>query len=599
MAARILLEFTAKGALGKGKFYSRELRSARDLRAIEKQPQILRSPRGPQNDTPIWQLRLIQTLMAHWGGRQLLGAVHQEGEGDEDSGYGDHDPDDVDVGEEAGLDLGHAVDLSTGVLHSVGSGRAELAPCPSESGAHLVVGRIAGGCELDQHCKVLLALTGEESGDEANPDAAAEIAHEGGEPADLVVLFLRDAGVTERVDGDEEEGKSEGDEDAPAYSLHEADVLIQRGHAPKAPGGDDEADGDEFAGVEPGRECSGDREKEHEDDSARGNCHAGLAGGVAHDLLQELRDEDGRRVERDTDHEHDELRHADVAAGEEAEIEDGVIDGEFAPEEEGESDDSSNEEGDDEARAEPVVFLPLVEHDLEGSYGDDEEAESPIVDAFSALADFSEIRRVFDEAIGEDEREDSDGDVEEEDPAPGIVVDDPAADGGAENRRGDDGDSVDGESHGALLRREGVGEDGLLAGLEASTGCTLEDAEEDEHRQAEGKAAEQGGEGEEEDAGHVEALATDAIGDPAGDGQDHGIGDEVAGEDPGGFLETGPQGAADVRHGDVGNGGIERLHEGGQSYGDCDSPGVGAGAPCLVKCSCRSGGHAVVRLRGC
>jgi hypothetical protein len=78
---------------------------------------------------------------------------------------------------------------------------------------------------------------------------------------------------------------------------------------------------------------------------------------------------------------------------------------------------------------------------------------------FAALADFGEVGRVFDEAIGEIERDDADGDVEEEDPAPGVVVDDPAADGGAEDGGGDDGDSVDGEGHAALLRREGVGED--------------------------------------------------------------------------------------------------------------------------------------------
>ena len=173
-------------------------------------------------------------------------------------------------------------------------------------------------------------------------------------------------------------------------------------------------------------------------------------GGVAHDLLQKLRDEHGGRVERDADHEHDELGHADVAAGEEAQVEDGVFDGEFAPEEEREPDEAVTSEGDDEAGAEPVVFLALVEHDLEGADGDDEQAEAPVVDAFAALADFGEVGRVFDEAVGEVEREDADGDVEEEDPAPGVVVDDPAADGGAEDGRDDDGHAVDGEGHAAL-----------------------------------------------------------------------------------------------------------------------------------------------------
>ena len=204
--------------------------------------------------------------------------------------------------------------------------------------------------------------------------------------------------------------------------------------------------------IEFGRERSGDGEEEHEHESAGGDGHAGLAGGVAHDLLQELRDEDGGGVEGDADHEHDELGHADVAAREEAQVEDGMFDGELAPEEERESDDRDDGQRDDEAGAEPVVFLALVEHDLEGADGDDEKAESPVVDAFAALADFGEVGRVFDQAVGEIERDDADGDVEEEDPAPGVVVDDPAADGGAEDGGGDDGDSVDGEGHAALLR---------------------------------------------------------------------------------------------------------------------------------------------------
>ena len=82
------------------------------------------------------------------------------------------------------------------------------------------------------------------------------------------------------------------------------------------------------------------------------------------------------------------------------------------------------------------------------------------------------------------ERDDADRDVEEEDPAPGVVVDDPAADGGAEHGRDDDGHAVNREGHAALLRREGVGEDGLLAGLEAAAGRALQDAEEDQHAEA-------------------------------------------------------------------------------------------------------------------
>jgi hypothetical protein len=360
-------------------------------------------------------------------------------------------------------------------------------------------------------------------------------------------------------------------------------LLVDVGHSEEAVGGDDESDGDEFAGVEFGRECSRDWEKDHEDEAAGRDSHSGLAGGVAHDFLEVLRNEDGGGVERCSDHEHDELGHGDVASLEEAQVDDGVVDVEFSPQEQGEGDGGEDDGGDDEVGAEPVVFLAFVEHHLEGADEDDKQAESPVIDAFAALADLGHVGWVFDEALGEDQRKDADGDIQEEEPAPACVVHDPAADGGAERGGEDDGHSVDGEGHAALFGREGVGEDGLLAGLEAAPGCSLDDTEEDEHSQRRREAAEQRGEGEEEDAAHVEALAAEAIGHPAADGEDDGVGYKVAGEDPGGFVTAGGEGSGDMAHSDIDDGGVERLHEGGEGDSDGDDPGIGFGPPCIVE----------------
>ena len=247
--------------------------------------------------------------------------------------------------------------------------------------------------------------------------------------------------------------------------------------------------------------------------------------------------------------------------------------------------------GGDEAGTEPVVFLALVEQHLEAADGDDEQAEAPVIDAFFAFADCGQIGRVLDNAVGEVEREHADGDVDEEDPAPTVVVDDPAADGGAEDGCEDDGHAIDGEGHAAFCGGEGIGEDGLLAGLKAAAGRALEYAEEDEHAEGGRESAEQGGHGEKQHAGHVKALAADAVGDPSADGQDDGVGDEVAGEDPGGFVAAGGEGAADVGHGDVGDGGVQGLHEGGQGDGDGNDPGVGARPPGVVERECGGRGQ--------
>ena len=250
------------------------------------------------------------------------------------------------------------------------------------------------------------------------------------------------------------------------------------------------------------------------------------------------------------------------------------------PEDEGDEEDSAEDgDGGDGGIAEPVLFLTFVEEEFEASDAGGDEAQTEEVDGrFDAGAGL-DVGWIFDHAVGEPEGEDADGDVDEEDPVPVEVVGDPAAEGGADGRRDDDGHAVEGEGLAAFFNGEGIGEDGLLGGCEAAAADALEDAAEDKDGESGGDAAEEGAEGEEGDAGHVEALAADAVGDPSGDGEDDGAGDEVAGEDPGGFVLGGAEGAGDVGQGYVGDGGIEHLHEGGEGDGESDGPGVEPGYP--------------------
>ena len=71
-------------------------------------------------------------------------------------------------------------------------------------------------------------------------------------------------------------------------------------------------------------------------------------------------------------------------------------------------------------------------------------------------------------------------DIEEEDPAPRVVVGDPAADGRPDGGRHHHGHAINSESDTALFRREGIGQDCALAGLQAPAGRALNDAEEDQ-----------------------------------------------------------------------------------------------------------------------
>ena len=111
-------------------------------------------------------------------------------------------------------------------------------------------------------------------------------------------------------------------------------------------------------------------------------------------------------------------------------------------------------------------------------------------------------------------------------------------------------------------------------GREAAAADALQDAREQHDVERGGDAAEERGDGEEGDAGHVVVLAAEDAGEPRGHGQDDGVGDEVGGEDPGDFVIGAAEAAGDVGQGDVGDGGVEQLHEGGEGDGERDDPGI-------------------------
>ena len=98
-------------------------------------------------------------------------------------------------------------------------------------------------------------------------------------------------------------------------------------------------------------------------------------------------------------------------------------------------------------------------------------------EAFAELDAFH-IRGIGDQKIRQAQREDADGNVDVENPAPGKIVGDPAAERGPDGGCDDYGHAVNGESHATFGRLESIGEDRLLARLQAAAGGSLQDAEE-------------------------------------------------------------------------------------------------------------------------
>jgi hypothetical protein len=133
---------------------------------------------------------------------------------------------------------------------------------------------------------------------------------------------------------------------------------------------------------------------------------------------------------------------------------------------------------------EPVVFLALVEHDLQSAEAEREQADSDVIDAHvsaQALELHGEIVRIFDQARHQQHRKHPDRHVHVEDPAPLIVVGDPTADSRPDRRREHDHHSIYGKRGAQPFGRKTVPQDGLRYRLQAAAASSLDNAKQNQH----------------------------------------------------------------------------------------------------------------------
>ena len=115
-------------------------------------------------------------------------------------------------------------------------------------------------------------------------------------------------------------------------------------------------------------------------DAAGCDDQAGGEGGVAEQLLIEERKDGDGGVDADAEHEDEDAADEEVAIFEDFEIDEGVFAAPAVPEEVEEGDDEEEGGPADPGGAEPVVFLALVEDDLQAAGPDDERGEAVAVE---------------------------------------------------------------------------------------------------------------------------------------------------------------------------------------------------------------------------
>src|SRR5262245_47007014 len=146
----------------------------------------------------------------------------------------------------------------------------------------------------------------------------------------------------------------------------------------------------------------------------------------------------------------------------------------FPDDQRDQADRRKDSQDEDEVRGEPVVLLPTIEHDLKSADAEDQQSDPYVVHSYATrLSGSDQVRGILDQAKDEKKRQQPDGEIDEEDPAPRKVVGNPSAQDGPYGGRDDGGDAVKGKRQPAFLRRKRVGQDGLSQRLQAAPSQAL------------------------------------------------------------------------------------------------------------------------------
>ena len=103
----------------------------------------------------------------------------------------------------------------------------------------------------------------------------------------------------------------------------------------------------------------------------------------------------------------------------------------------------------------------------------------------------------------------------------------------------------------------------------------LQDAECDEHRQVRGKPAERRAEHEQEEAGRVQELASEHVGEAAEDRQERRHREQITDCDPADGAQSRAEFMLEPRQQQLRDAGIDLPHEGADAYGADDAPPIG------------------------
>src|SRR5260370_2108585 len=251
--------------------------------------------------------------------------------------------------------------------------------------------------------------------------------------------------------------------------------------------------------------------------------------------------------------------------------------------------DGDDNQGGNKVRSEPVIFLSLVQNDLQGAHAQGQERKSNEVEAGELLPQAGYVRWIFDKLIDQYERQNAHRNVDVENPAPRVVVCNPPSQRRTNGRSADGRNSIQRKGQPSLLGSQAIAQDGLRHRLQASSGCALHDSKQQQKPKAVRAPTEKGTDCKKCNADQKEALPPKRCDQPSTQWQNDRIGDQIAGQHPRTLVIVSRQTASDVWQSDIGDAGIEHLHERGQRNRARNDPWVDFGLPEFFFGGTRSG----------
>ena len=301
------------------------------------------------------------------------------------------------------------------------------------------------------------------------------------------------------------------------------------------------------------------REQDRQDADRRGG-ETGPDRGVAQVALQPQRHQDADAEERRVGQHHRDGPGGEVAVAEQAQVDDRILVGQFPDHEHRQRDRRDDGQHHDRGRVEPVLVVAEVEQDLQRAHAQHQGGQADVVH----LRLFQPFRAALQLAAHHRAGEDADRHVDEEDPFPAVVVGDPAAqdragDGRDHRHHRQQRDRLSAPCRRIDRQQQRLGDRVHRPGHEA-----LQRARQHQQAHAVGDAAQERGDHERHRRPHEQLAFAEAARQPAGQRQRDRGAHRERGDHPRRLVGAAAEVAGDGRQRDVGDGGVQHLHEAGQ-----------------------------------